>query len=68
MPFLYGIVFMSHQLGSFSGIWLGGYFYESTGNYNGMWLVGIGLALVAAWLHWPMQEQSFQQQTGLTRI
>jgi predicted MFS family arabinose efflux permease len=57
MAFLYGIVFLSHQLGSFSGVWLGGYLYETTGSYNGIWYSGIVLGLLAAVLHWPIQEQ-----------
>ncbi|EAR08824.1 MFS transporter [Reinekea blandensis] len=57
MAFLYGIVFLSHQLGSFIGVWLGGYLYETTGSYNGIWIAGIVLGLVAAVLHWPIQEK-----------
>jgi predicted MFS family arabinose efflux permease len=60
MAFLYGIVFLSHQLGSFSGVWLGGYLYETTGSYNGIWYAGIVLGLVAAVLHWPIREQNAQ--------
>lgn len=60
MPYLYGLVFLSHQLGSFSGVWLGGYLYETTGNYDGIWLSGIALGIAAAALHWPIKEQSFE--------
>ena len=59
MTFLYGIVFFSHQLGSFSGVWLGGKLYEIYGNYDGIWWLGIALGLLAAILHWPIQEQDF---------
>ncbi|HCI88616.1 MAG TPA: MFS transporter, partial [Gammaproteobacteria bacterium] len=41
MSFLYGIVFLSHQLGSFSGVWLGGWMYDQYGNYDGIWYAGI---------------------------
>lgn len=58
MTFLYGIVFLSHQLGSFSGIWLGGWLYENLGNYDGIWIAGIILGAVAAALHWPIDERS----------
>lgn len=58
MTFLYGIVFFSHQVGSFTGVWLGGWLYERYGHYDGIWLAGIALGLVAAGLHWPIQEQS----------
>lgn len=57
MTFLYGIVFFSHQLGSASGVWLGGYLYERYGNYDGIWMAGIALGLLAAVLHWPIEEK-----------
>lgn len=57
MAFLYGIVFLSHQLGSFSGVWLGGFLYEAYGNYDGIWYAGIALGIVAAVLHWPIKEE-----------
>lgn len=56
MAFLYGVVFLSHQLGSFSGVWLGGYLYKTTGSYDGIWIAGIILGLLAAALHWPIRE------------
>ncbi len=62
MTFLYGIVFLSHQLGSFSGIWLGGWLYENMGNYDGIWIAGIVLGIVAASLHWPIDERSHVEQ------
>jgi len=58
MTFLYGVVFLSHQLGSFSGIWLGGFLYNNFGSYDYIWVAGIALALVAALLHWPIDERS----------
>ncbi|WP_320824160.1 MFS transporter [Reinekea sp.] len=58
MAFLYGFVFLSHQLGSFSGVWLGGYLYGHYGNYDGIWYLGIALGLLAAALHWPIQERA----------
>lgn len=57
MSFLYGMVFLSHQVGSFSGVWLGGWLYETYGNYDGIWYAGILLGLVAAVLHWPIEER-----------
>ena len=59
MSFLYGIVFLNHQLGSFFGVWLGGWFYETYGSYDGMWVCATLLALIAALLHWPIREQSY---------
>lgn len=54
---LFGIVFLSHQLGSFIGVWLGGRLYDSTGSYDGMWLAGILFGVVAAIVHWPINEK-----------
>ena len=58
MTFLYSVVFLSHKLGSFSEIWLGGWLYENTGSYDGIWIAGIVLGLVEALLHWPIDERS----------
>lgn len=62
MTFLYGVVFLSHQLGSFSGVWLGGWLYETFGHYDGIWIAGIILGLAAAALHWPIREQDASGQ------
>jgi len=51
MATLFGIVFLSHQLGSFLGVWWGGRIYDATGSYDQMWWAGIVLGLVAAALH-----------------
>ena len=58
MTFLYGVVFLSHQLGSFSGIWLGGWLYDNFGSYDAIWIAGIVLGVAAALLHWPIDERS----------
>jgi len=62
MTFLYGFVFFSHQVGSFSGVWLGGWLYQNFGHYNGIWIAGVILGVVAAWLHWPIKEQTHKAQ------
>ena len=67
MTFLYGIVFFSHQLGSFSGVWLGGWLYERFGNYDGIWYAGIILALAAAALHWPIEERSYSNDVAIAK-
>jgi len=58
MTFLYGIVFLSHQLGSFTAVWLGGWLYSNFGIDDSIWLAGIALGLLAAALHWPIEERS----------
>ena len=54
---LFSFVFLSHQLGSFSGIWLAGVIYEATGSYDGMWVAGIILGIAAALIHLPINER-----------
>ncbi len=53
---LFGIVFLSHQVGSFLGAWLGGYVFDLTGSYDAVWLTAVGLGVVAAALHWPIAD------------
>lgn len=57
MATLFGIVFLSHQLGSFLGVWLGGRIYDQTGSYDGMWYAGIVLGILAALVHLPINEK-----------
>ncbi len=57
MATLFGIVFLSHQIGSFLGVWLGGRIYDQTGSYDGMWWAGIILGLLAALIHLPINEK-----------
>ncbi len=57
MATLFGIVFLSHQIGSFIGVWLGGYLYDQTGSYNGMWWAGVFFGVVAALVHMPINEK-----------
>ena len=56
MGTLYGIVFLSHQLGSFVGVWFGGVFYDSFGNYDLVWWIGIGVGAFSAIIHLPVKE------------
>lgn len=57
MATLTGLVFFSHQLGSFAGAWLGGKFFVETGSYDMIWWIGVGLGLVAAALHYPIDDK-----------
>lgn len=64
---LFGIVFFSHQIGSFLGAWLGGYLYDTSGSYEVVWWISIALGLVAALLHWPINEQSLRPVPSPTK-
>jgi len=58
---LFGIVFFSHQVGAFLGVWLGGFFYDSTGSYDLIWYASIALGLISALFHWPIDERPVNQ-------
>lgn len=60
MGTLYGIVFFSHQLGSFMGVWLGGRLYDLTGGYELVWWVGVGVGAFSALVHLPIRERPWQ--------
>ena len=57
MATLFGVVFLSHQIGSFLGVWLGGLLYDRTGSYDMMWWAGIFFGVFAAIVHWPIDEK-----------
>lgn len=56
MATLFGIVFLSHQVGSFLGVWLGGLLYDQTGSYDAMWWAGVGFGIFAAIVHLPIND------------
>jgi predicted MFS family arabinose efflux permease len=58
MATLFGFVFFSHQVGSFLGVWLGGFLYDGYGSYDLIWWLSIALGLIAALLHWPIDERA----------
>ncbi|MEE8350281.1 MAG: MFS transporter [Acidobacteriota bacterium] len=60
---LFGIVFLSHQVGAFVGVWLGGYIFDATGSYDRVWHIAIALGLISALLHWPINEQAVDRLT-----
>ncbi|MGA1232836.1 MAG: MFS transporter [Lutimaribacter sp.] len=57
MGTLYGIVFLSHQMGSFLGVWLGGRMYDTYGDYTFVWWVGVGVGAFSALVHLPVRER-----------
>jgi MFS family permease len=57
MATLFGIVFLSHQIGSFMGVWLGGRLYDTTGSYDLMWWAAVALSLLATAIHLPIDER-----------
>ena len=60
MATLYGFVFLSHQVGSFFGVWLGGKLYDIYGSYDPVWWMGVALGLFAFVVHLPIVEKRAQ--------
>ena len=58
---LYGLVFLSHQIGSFFGAYLGGLFYDLYGSYDYAWYLAIALSIFAALIHLPIKEQAVER-------
>ena len=56
LSMLGGFVFFSHQIGSFMGVWLGGYLYDRTGSYDIVWYIAIALGVLAALINLPVRE------------
>ena len=61
MATLFGFVFFSHQVGAFIGVWLGGYLYETTGSYDVVWWLAVGLGIFAALVNLPIREQPVER-------
>jgi predicted MFS family arabinose efflux permease len=66
LSMLGGFVFFSHQVGSFMGVWLGGYLYDKTGSYDIVWYIAIALGVLAALVNLPIKEKAIQRQTVAT--
>ena len=58
---LYGIVFLSHQIGSFFGAYLGGLFYDLYGSYDYAWYLAIALSIFAGLIHLPIKEKAIER-------
>jgi predicted MFS family arabinose efflux permease len=56
LSMLSGFVFFSHQIGSFMGVWLGGYLYDKTGSYDVVWYIAIALGVFAMLVNLPVRE------------
>jgi MFS family permease len=61
LSMLSGFVFFSHQVGSFLGVWLGGFLYTRQGNYNTVWMITLGLGLFAALINLPINEKAISR-------
>ncbi len=57
-----GFVFLSHQVGSFLGVWMGGALYDRLGSYDMVWWFGVVFGLFAAAVHWPIREKTVNRQ------
>ncbi len=57
MATLFGVVFLSHQMGALAGVWLGGWWFDGTGSYLPIWWTMIAMAVFAAVVHWPIEEK-----------
>ena len=64
MATLFSFVLLSHQLGSFCGIYFGGLFYDRTGSYDAGWWLAIALGVVAALIHWPINDKPLERLAG----
>ena len=64
MGTLYGVIFLSHQLGGFAGVWLGGLLYDAYGNYDLVWWIGVGVGAFSAIVHLPINERPLTARTA----
>ena len=67
MSMLSGFVFLSHQIGSFMGVWLGGYLYDRNGNYDLVWAITIGLGVFAGLVNLPVKEAPIRRGGALAQ-
>jgi len=62
LSMLGGFVFLSHQLGSFMGVWLGGKLYDATGSYDVVWWIAVALGVFAAIINLPVREHAIARR------
>jgi predicted MFS family arabinose efflux permease len=65
LSMLSGFVFLSHQVGSFLGVWLGGLLYDRTGTYDLVWYIAIALGIFAALINLPVKEHAIARPGGV---
>ena len=58
---LFGFVFLGHQIGSFLGVWMGGLLFDATQSYEVVWWICVALGVIAAFLHWPINESPIRE-------
>ena len=68
MGTLYGIVFLNHQIGSFTGVWLGGYLFDTTGSYNQVWWWAAIIAAITAIIHIFIDERPIKRLRMATEV
>lgn len=66
LSMLSGFVFLSHQMGSFLGVWLGGVLYDRTGSYDVVWYIAIALGVFAGLINLPVKETPIARASGLS--
>jgi predicted MFS family arabinose efflux permease len=62
MSMLSGVAFFSHQIGSFIGVWLGGYLFDHTGSYQLVWTISIALGVFAGLINLPIDEHAVRRK------
>ncbi|WP_367846764.1 MFS transporter [Rhodoferax sp. WC2427] len=67
MSMLSGFVFLSHQIGSFMGVWLGGFLYDRNGNYDMVWYIAIALGVFAGLVNLPVKEAPIRRAGALAQ-
>ena len=67
MSMLGGIVFLSHQIGSFLGVWLGGNLYDNTGSYDVVWWIAVALGVLAALANLPVRETPLRRDVPMVK-
>jgi hypothetical protein len=65
MSMLFGVVLLSHQIGSFLGLWVAGVVFDATQSYDLMWWISIALSASAIAIHWPIRERPVPRLSGI---